>query len=308
METIDGSDSQWQPSFIGLGAQKSASAWLSHCLREHPEIYIDKKKEMHFFDTDANYRKGIQYYKSLFSNKYNLLDGEITPAYFYEKEVAARIHKHFPNVKLIVCLRNPADRAWSHYNYGVKVHARISVYSSFSEAFKSDRSLADNGRYGEQLQRYLELFDEKQIKIIFHEDIRNNPVETIKDVYRFIGVTNTNYTPIAANQRVHNTQSIVLPLKHARTWGYLLKLRNYVHKYPKFESFLKTQGLITRIKTAVRTGTKAINENSLQQTPNIMSDVERQLVIDELLTDINTLEKITGRNLRDWKSIASDRS
>jgi len=304
IENNKGIDSQWEPSFIGLGAQKSASAWLSHCLREHPEVHIDDKKEMHFFDSDTSYRKGIEYYKSLFSKKNYLLSGEITPAYLYEKVVAARIQEHFPNAKLIVCLRNPADRAWSHYRYGIKVQGRLSTYSSFSEAFKSDRSLAENGRYGEQLQRYLDLFDKEQIKIVFHEDIRSDPIDTIQDIYSFIGVADTKFIPIAATQRVHSTQSIVVSLKHAKTWVILLKLRNYLHKFPKFESFLKTRGFITLIKTVVRTGTKEIDEESLQRAPKQMSESERQLVIDELLTDIIKLEKITGRDLDHWKSVS----
>ena len=308
IETISGSDNQWEPGFIGLGAQKSASAWLSNCLREHPEIYIDDKKEMHFFDNDASYRKGIEHYKSLFSNKGKLLAGEITPAYLYVEAAAARIHNHFPNVKLIVCLRNPADRAWSHYNYGIKRHGRLSVYSSFSEAFKSDRSLADNSRYGEQLQRYLTLFDKEQVKIIFHEDVLSNPVETIQQVYRFIGVTDTNYTPVAATQRFNKTQGTVLTLKHEKTWKYLLKLRNYLHTFPKIESFLEAQGLISWIKSVARKGTKGTNKKSSQQEPKKMNEYERQLVIDELLTDIVILEKITGRNLENWKSIENERS
>lgn len=306
IEKIDKNDNQWEPGFIGLGAQKSASGWLTHCLREHPEIYIDKKKEKHFFDADASYRKGIEYYKSLFSNK-DLLFGEITPAYLYEKEAAARIHKHFPNVKLIVCLRNPADRAWSHYNYSMKVHGRLSCYSSFSQAFESDRSLADNGRFGEQLQRYFELFDKEQIKIIFQEDIRSDPIETIRAVYKFLGVTNTHYTPVAATRQVNNTQSIVLSLKHEKIWKCLLKLRNYLHKFPKIEFLLKTQGYIAWTKNFARKGTQGIDKKSLQEAPKIMTDTERQLVIDELLPDIVMLEKITGRNLEHWKSIVTDR-
>jgi len=291
---------EWVPAYIGLGAQKSASSWLSKCIREHPEFSTNQKKELHFFDADTNYNKGIKYYRSLLSNEPGLLTGEITPAYLYERKAPARIHKHFPDAKLIVCLRDPSDRAWSHYNYGLQMHGRLSVYSSFREAFESDRSLADNGRYGEQLESYLAYFSKDQIKIIFYEDLRTKPVQTIQDVYKFIGVKDPNYIPTTITTRVNNTQKKAVTLKHEKIWLFMLKIRGLLHRYPKIESLLKSHGLISWLKHKVR---KEIHSDVSSTTTKTihMSTSDRQLVLKELKTDIEKLENITGRSLDHWK-------
>lgn len=292
---------QWAPDYIGLGAMKSASSWLSACIREHPEVANDHRKEMHFFDLNSNYTQGIEHYKSQFSKRSDLLIGEITPSYFYEKPVASRIHASFPNVKLIVCLRNPADRAWSHYHYGIQMHGRLSVYSTFAEAFKSDRSLADNGRYGEQLQHYLKFFNKGQIKIVFYDELRRNPVEIVQDVYRFIGVSDHTYIPAAATKQVNKTGEIEVTLKYGQLWRFMLRIRSTLHKFPTLEALLKKHSLISRVKHIVRTENQNIHMTSEHKTSKKMTASDRMLVIDKLLSDIILLENITGKDLSSWK-------
>ena len=135
---------------------KSASSWINNCLWEHPEITPALTKELHFFDDDSNYKKGVEYYLTFFNPAEGTITGEITPSYLYDTKVPSRIYSNFPNVKLVVCLRNPADRAWSEYRYAVETSGRLSIYGSFLDAISNDSSLIDHGRYAQQIKGFLE--------------------------------------------------------------------------------------------------------------------------------------------------------
>jgi hypothetical protein len=108
------------PDFIGIGAMKAATYWIYHCLDAHPEICMSSRKELHFFEKPANYRMGIGWYTSHFSHcSEGKVLGEITPAYLSSPDAPVLIHRHYPRVKIFACLRNPVERAYSHYRFEV---------------------------------------------------------------------------------------------------------------------------------------------------------------------------------------------
>src|SRR3989339_1804269 len=101
---------------IGIGVQKSATTWLYTCLSEHPEIRCSSKEEMNYFDDSLSYSKGFEWYHAHF--KFGAWKtAEYSPTYFYDKNVPARIHTYNPDSKLILSLRNPIERAFSHYRH-----------------------------------------------------------------------------------------------------------------------------------------------------------------------------------------------
>lgn len=104
------------PLFIIAGTQKSGTTALAAFMSLHPNISLSARKELHFFDKDANYQKGIQEYLSNFQgNKSTIIYGEATPFYIASRVACNRISQHFPNVKMIILLREPVDRAYSEY-------------------------------------------------------------------------------------------------------------------------------------------------------------------------------------------------
>ncbi len=293
-------ETTWHPSYIGIGTMKAASAWIFQCLREHPEISGTQKKEVHFFDLDVNYRKGITFYRSFFSNEG--IAGEFSPSYLYEPDVPARIHVHFPSIKMIACLRNPADRAWSHYRYAIQMHGRLSAYPTFKDAYTADKSLAEMGRYAEQLERYFKYFQEDQIKIVFYEDLKAKPIETIQSIYRFLGVQNPTYIPEAVSSRRNKTGDRQLTIKYKRSWRLLLKARMALNNHPKIESFMRRHGLISGVRKLINKSSSMDRAPSKPTAHPVMSKSDRALVIDSLSTDITKLERITGRDLSSWKT------
>ena len=106
-----------KPNFLIIGGQKCASSWFDNCLRQHKQIFLPNfkhKKEINFFD--KYYDNGYEWYENLFvCGKNYLAVGETSSHYLSNRNVAQRIFKYIPDTKIIVLLRNPIDRAFSHY-------------------------------------------------------------------------------------------------------------------------------------------------------------------------------------------------
>ena len=105
------------PNFMCLGAAKSGKTTLYDILKQHPDIYLPSFKEPHFFDIHDNYNNGIDWYMKNYYSKSNFKAiGDFTPSYFFEKEAPKRIYDALSkDIKFIVILRHPVDRAYSHY-------------------------------------------------------------------------------------------------------------------------------------------------------------------------------------------------
>jgi hypothetical protein len=191
-------------NFIICGTQKGGTSALDSYLRGHPEICMANGKELHFFDTESNFlnvKPDYSIYHSAFSPKpsHKVL-GEATPIYMYWYDAPRRIWQYNSNMKLIVVLRNPIDRAYSHWNMQ---RSRKIENSSFWDAMHIERarcreelpyqhrlySYIDRGFYLEQLRRLWCYFPEEQILILRNEHLKNQPIDVLQDVCRFLQVT-----------------------------------------------------------------------------------------------------------------------
>src|SRR4030066_135636 len=152
------------PDFLIIGTQKGGTSSLFHLLIQHPQIHpLDSKvKEVHYFDRRRNYKKGELWYRSHFPLRDTInpgeLVGEATPAYLFFPDAAKRIQKDLPNAKLICLLRNPTERAISHYFMQVreKQECRPIMEAMLGEEvghyfYKFYKS---RGLYLEQIKRY----------------------------------------------------------------------------------------------------------------------------------------------------------
>ena len=127
--------SPWKVDFMCIGAMKAGTTWIHGILAEHPEVGMGSGKEVHFFDDEQAYAKGLDHYRSFFAHcAPGRLLGEVTPRYIHMPVVAGRIHAHNPDAKLIASLRNPIDRAWSQYRFDIHQGGRMSFYKSFEDA------------------------------------------------------------------------------------------------------------------------------------------------------------------------------
>lgn len=198
------------PNFLIIGTQKGGTTSLYNYLIQHPQILAASQKEVHFFD--FNFNQGIDWYRSQFPpevDQQNAITGEASPYYLFHPLVPARVYQHFPQVKLIVLLRNPITRALSHYYHEVRLgFENLSLSEAISQEAErmqgeTEKIIADEnyysynhqhysylsrGIYIEQLQLWQKYFPAQQFLIIKSEDFYTNPGAIVQEVLKFLGL------------------------------------------------------------------------------------------------------------------------
>ena len=206
-------------NFIVPGAQKSGTTALHYFLKKHPQIALPDRQEMHFFDDEEIFSQQpvdyellhrhfrVRAFRGLGSKpeaglaliNRRLLAGEVTPSYLYWKPAMERIHNYNPQIKLIILLRNPVDRAFAHWNMQ-RFKGREPL--DFLDALKDEPrrtaqpltiesrrfAYVDRGFYSEQLDRVFKLFPREQVKIVRFEGFRDRKQETLDGIFGFLGV------------------------------------------------------------------------------------------------------------------------
>ena len=172
--------------FLYIGPPKSGSSWLFELLRAHPDVYIPDAKDIYFFD--RFYHKGWDWYQKHFEKAGSRAKGEICHDYLYSQEVCERIKKHLPNVKIIVMLRHPVDRAISHYRYSTM---QGNVRGSLAEALEQNDNILECSRYSKYLPMYLETFGHDNVLILNFSLLKSHPELLVKQVFDYLGVDKT---------------------------------------------------------------------------------------------------------------------
>ena len=206
------------PDFIIIGAQRAGTTSLYNYIIDHPRVTPAFIKEVHFFDNNFNH--GYNWYRAFFPtllykrykrliSHYQLTTGESSPYYICHPHAAKRIKALLPEIKLIAILRNPIDRAYSHYNY----HVQLGIEPlSFEQAIAQEPTrltgeyehmLADEnyysfnfqafsyltrGVYADQLQAWFNIYNSSQILILDCELLSQTPKKTMESVYSFLGL------------------------------------------------------------------------------------------------------------------------
>ncbi len=184
------------PYFIGIGSSRSASSWIFNCLKEHPEICSNIFKETRFFSKYYKFRRGIKFYLSFFKNcPVFIKTGEYSPDYMVSPRVPYLIHKYFPNVKLIACLRNPVYKIISLYRYQVDRKSNLSIFKSLTELIANNSTFLEEGYYYKHLKPYFQLFPRSNILILLYDDLEKNPIKFIRTIYKFLELTNFEFIP-----------------------------------------------------------------------------------------------------------------
>lgn len=164
-------------NFLGIGAQKAGTSWLHANLSRHPLLCLPGEKEIHFWDRHRD--RGLDWYRGRFAGlPAGCLGGEITPAYaILPRPVVAEIHDHFPDLRLLYCIRNPIERAWSSALMAVaKAEMRPDEASDawFIDHFNSEGSRR-RGDYEACLRTWLDVYPAERFLLIRFEDIAADP-------------------------------------------------------------------------------------------------------------------------------------
>jgi hypothetical protein len=193
-----------RPNFLIIGAQKAGTSWLARHLRSHPQVFLPDG-EIHYFDKDYNFSRGITWYEEHFSSAGDRpAVGEKTPDYLWAHgsgveghlpDVHKNIFETLPRARLIAVLRNPVERAISAARHILR-SGRIPPFYSLDDLLVGDRrqllerhGVIDYGRYARQIEAYRQYFDPAQMLIlIFEEDVIEKPKRGLEKACEFLGI------------------------------------------------------------------------------------------------------------------------
>jgi hypothetical protein len=205
------------PDFVVIGAQKCGTGSFYNLLTMHPNVERAAVKEVHYFDKKENFSKGIEWYRRCFppperEDGRRSITGEASPSYLISRHAPERLAEAVPQARLIVLLRNPVDRAYSHYHMAVRNGNELR---SFEEVVEEDLAwlleeedetshlgLADSpdsggsgkpmhpylrrGIYVDQLLRWREFFGDGQLLVLRSKDLFGRPQESLKLVLEYL--------------------------------------------------------------------------------------------------------------------------
>jgi hypothetical protein len=294
------------PTFLVIGAPKCGTTSLYHYLSQHPRICMSEEKEPYFFcytnDELAFGGPGAQgfadsiisdldRYRALFdmAGRHEAI-GEATPFYLYCPKAARRIKGLIPDVRLVAVLKNPVDRAFSHY-----LHFRlryVEPLESFAAALDAEaRRIEENwgpgyhykqvGFYGAQLRRYFALFDRDQIKVLLQTDLSRSPMSVVQDCFDFLGVERG--VSLSTSMRYNVTGLPRNPALHA-----------ILTKPSRLKQLLATL-LPSRVRRQAKERVRGWN----LAKPEVPREVRSRLTA-EYREDILELQDLIGRDLSGW--------
>ena len=297
------------PNFFIVGAAKSGTTSIWQYLSQHPEIYFPQNKEPNYFayrglelPVDSGPASSDELYRKLFfltirdADEYQkLFDGvrgetavgEASVRYLYFKHCAQEIKNTVPDAKIIIVLRDPIKRLYSHYTMMRGLYALEPLSISAAIDAETDRIKAgwdwdwhylNVSRYGEQVQRYLDVFGQDQVRVLIYEEFAKNPRATLSTIYDFLGVSDNPAADISARS---------MPSYTPRSY--------YINRCLRGESDLRRG--IRSISPAIygfaeRAALKLNKRSSIAMPVSIKTSLAEQLA-----ADIDQVESLLGRDL-----------
>lgn len=257
--------------FLGIGVQKAATTWLWARLREHPEIWMPPRKELHYFDRSLRYPspshlatesrlarafsrrphdrrlrrrfreeltrsiaagdwraarwtmryfwggRDDRWYRSLFDQAGQRVRGEITPAYsILDDADVGRVARLFPHAKLLLLLRDPIDRAWSHAKYAAQRHSWLHEGPDLADVDAICRFIDSpvqslRGDYVRTIETWTRHFPADRFWVGYHDDVATRPLDVLRGVCSHVGVAAPGAVRAGAERRVNVSHARRMP-------------------------------------------------------------------------------------------------
>lgn len=288
------------PDFLIVGAPKCGTTTMHEILKQHSQIFLPTEKEIHFFDNNKNFSKGINWYKNYFKNiPKDKIAGDITPSYMYYDYAIKRIYDTFGrNVKIIFMLRNPVDRAFSEYSYNLS--RGLIKEKNFEKAINLEVlnkdlppferryfSFISRGYYGQYIQNFLKYFPEENLHfILFEDEFLKDSQKCIKDLQEFLGI---KYEKLNTDLK-SNTGFV----PHYPGINKLLFDPNPIR------SVLKKMIPVYTLRKEIKHLVKEINSNKNIKQSKLPKEVKDNLLKEYYQLDIITTEKLISKDLSSW--------
>ena len=296
------------PNFLIVGAAKCGTSSLHNYLNQHPDVFMPsyneqgmKAKEPRFLIKDLvkdrlhNGVWDLESYQALFNNVVNeKAIGESTVLYlYYYKEAIKNIKKHLgDDVKIIIMLRNPVDRAFSAYMH---VSRSIKESLSFEEALKIEKNRLENdtvltpmvmykdmGLYHDMVNAYIENFN--NVHVIMHEDFQKNTKEVVKQTLAFLGILRSVELDTDSKHNVGG-----------KSWRF-----SFLKQFFMKDNFIK-KGLRVTFSKTLRKKFRVFLEYFVKKNVKPISPETKKDLISFFRNDVEKLEKLLNIDLNNWK-------
>lgn len=271
------------PNFLHLGPGKSGSTWLHEVLSLHPDVYLTPAKDLYYFS--RYHERGDEWYRRWFADAGSEVEvvGEVCPDYLTVPGVAERAAATLgTDIRLMVTLRDPAERAWSSYLYLSK-HGQAA--SSFRETMRQTPLLMDEGRYDTTLTPFVDLFGVDSIHVAVFDDLAADPQAFLDTTTDWLGIGRQH---LSAQQ-----VEAQLPASAAR-FGPLAAAAQRGAEWVRQHDGARLVGTIKRSPAVQRLLYRPLGDDR----PTI-SEEDAQFVRDTLTDEVAAVEARFGLSLRE---------
>lgn len=305
------------PNFLIIGAARSGTTALWEYLNEHPQVYLCTPKHTRFFASEGKVPDfsgpkppglgpkstkrapyaitDIEDYRALFAGVTSeTAVGEASHSYLYTPGAPERIRRYVPEARLIAILRDPVERAYSHFCFMVQqgrepspdfVRAIEEEVAGMREDWWPTFQYLRVGFYYAQLQRYFDLFEPSQIKIYLQEDLRSDTLGVVQDVFRFLDVDDT-YVPNVA--KTHNSSGIPKSTALEALLGRPNPAKRILRTYLPEEQRARISSRFAKLRA-----------RNLARPQRLPPETRKRLV-ERYREDILGLQALIGRDLSGW--------
>jgi Sulfotransferase domain len=292
------------PCFFVVGAQKSGTTSLHHYLSLHPEIYLPDRKETKFFVLDDRYRMGLAHYEERYFSQVGIrqMPGEVDPDYMYFPCAIERMSQHIDlsSTRFIFVLRDPVERAYSHYlmtwRRGLEpmdfASALMEEHKRISKDQLSDMhySYFNRGLYCDQIQRFLDRTDASNTHYVLSSELKRQPLESVIGVCEFLGLKK-EIVALEDTPKIHNAA-----VKPRSMW----LLRRINSKQPGIEKKILRALTPRKIRHMLREKMLLINQTKSRIPP--MNDGVRAMLYEKYEEPNRRLAMLINKDLSDWSN------
>jgi hypothetical protein len=279
------------PNLIVIGAAKCGTTSMHRYLGQHPDVWMAAPegthlKSMRFFWSE-DWRERREWYEAHFESSCPVR-GEATPAYTayaFHPGVPERMHELIPEAKLIYLVRDPIERILSHW-----VQRRSDLDSTPFERYMEEYERPDNpivcpSRYWTQIQQYLPFYDPAQLLIVDQHDLKTRRRETMREVFRFIGVDESFDSPEFDVERNTRADKHGLRTGAMRLWEPVL--------WPA------SRAVPRRVRDVVRAPANKLLYGPVRERPQLTPEMSARLR-EHLAPEVEALREFTGKPFASW--------
>lgn len=285
-------------NFFIVGAAKSGTTSIHSYLKEHPEIYMLEPKEINYYVKEEVESQGLffQGYVAQTKEEYEKIRskgddykavGEASVSYLFYEKAPHRIKRDYPNAKILIFLRNPADRAYSHYlmdhrighvSTPFKYIVNQTEHSAFGSLYY--QQYIKLGFYHDQVKRYVDVFGEKNVCIMLDEDLKQDLQGALVKIFLFLQVSAADVNPTPTHQNIFFVPK-------TRSTKFLYK----IYWLRKALKIFLPDSVIEKLKSS-----KLSDKNK-----PLLDDKTRKTLIQMYYNDVSRLEQLIDRELAHWK-------